>query len=398
MRIIHTSDWHIGQRLYGKERNEEHQLFFDFLLSTIIDTETDALIVAGDIFDVAYPSNSAEEIYFNFLTKLISTTCKTVIIIGGNHDSVSTLNAPKKILKHLNIHIFGGLEAENEKHFIPITYNKENVLIAAIPFLRDKDLVKSVAGQSYDEKIKNLREELVKLYSNALEKANEEFPNFTKIFTGHFHTDGSQLSDSEREIHFGNLGIVNAKNLPKVDYWALGHIHRPQIIGKNDKIRYSGSPIPLSFSERNDSKLILQLEILEQNINIKQIDVPISRYLKKIKGTFSEVKMELEIIEKSSFILLPWIEILIIEEKIEFEQKNEFIEFIAELNNCEILKYRFEAKNINQNENIKVPKSLDDMSTYDLFDHFLEKKGELASVELKHAYKEIIEQINKNSK
>ncbi len=392
MRIIHTSDWHIGQRLYSKERQEEHQFFFDFLLSKISELEIDALLVSGDIFDVAYPSNSSEEIYYNFLTKLIKTNCRTIIITGGNHDSISTLNAPQKILQHLNIYIFGGLESELSRHLIHFRKDNEDCVVAAIPFLREKDLIKSVPGQTYEARQDSIRNELINLYQSVYQISEEKYNKSIKIFMGHFHTDGSLLSESEREIHFGNLGVVNAGKLPKADYWALGHIHKPQIIAGNEFIRYSGSPIPLSFSERADKKSVVLINIEDGKLNTQNIEIPAYRLLKRIKGSFKEVGNELEKIKIETHNSMPWLEIVISEEEIDAQQISDFKEYLENLKNCEVLKYKFESTNTKTLDQ-PIPEKLEDISADDLFNYFASKKGIALNNEIISAYKEIVQQI-----
>ena len=393
MRILHTSDWHIGQRLYGNERISEQQLFHDWLIQTIEQKRIEALLIAGDIFDVAYPSNSALELYYSFLTRLHTTSCKNVIIIGGNHDSVSTLNAPKKILKHLNIQVFGGLESSIDAHFIEIKNKEKDVVIAAIPFLREKDIVDSLAGQDFYEKIETLKRSLLDFYHKIDVDLNKKYSNHLKIYTGHFYTSGSLLSDSERQIHFGNQGEISFSKLPKADYWALGHIHRPQKIGGNENVRYSGSPLPLSFSERKDNKILIELDIQENGLTINEIDIPKFRELKRIKGTFDEVFQQLGVLENKKPNLKHWIEILVKEDVLDLDKKHEFLNYIAKLENSEVLKYRFETKEAKSKIEKEEIKGVKDMSYKEIFDKLLEKKGIEKSNDLIMAYTQLVEQV-----
>ena len=397
MRILHTSDWHIGQRLYGNERILEHRLFNDWLIQTIEQKRIDALLIAGDIFDVAYPSNSALELYYGFLTQLVTTSCKNVIIIGGNHDSVSTLNAPKKILKHLNIQVFGGIESNIDSHFIEIKNKEKDIVIAAIPFLREKDIVESMAGQDFYEKIETLKRSLIDFYHKIDEELNKKYSNHFKIYTGHFYTSGSLLSDSERQIHFGNQGEISFSKLPKADYWALGHIHRPQKIGGYENVRYSGSPLPLSFSERKDNKILIELEVKENGLTINEIDIPKFRELKRIKGTFDEVFQQLNILENKKSDLKHWLEIIVKEDVLDLDKKHEFLNYIGELKNSEVLKYQFKTKEV-KSEIIKEEiKGVKDMGYQEIFNKLLEKKGIEKNNDLIMAYKQVVEQVLNNS-
>jgi len=396
MRILHTSDWHIGQRLYGNERISEHQLFIDWLIQTIEQKKIDALLIAGDIFDVAYPSNSALEVYYGFLTRLVTTSCKNVIIIGGNHDSVSTLNAPKQILKHLNIQVFGGVESPIDAHFVEIKNKEKDMVIAAIPFLREKDIVESMAGQDFYEKIETLKQSLIDFYQKTDEELNKKYSNHFKIYTGHFYTSGSLLSDSERQIHFGNQGEISFSKLPKADYWALGHIHRPQKIAGNETVRYSGSPLPLSFSERKDNKILIELDIQKNGLTISEIDIPKFRKLKRIKGTFDEVFQQLSILDNKKSNLKHWIEILVKEDVLDLDKKHEFLNYIAKLENSEVLKYRFESTEAKSEIEKEDVKGVKDMSYQEIFDKLLEKKGIEKNNDLIMAYTQVVEQVLNN--
>ena len=109
MRILHTADWHLGKRLEQSERTDEHQAFLDWLILTLQTENIDVLIVAGDVFDTGSPSNTAFEQYYGFLRRVKDTSCREVIIIGGNHDSISTLNAPSTLIKYFNVNIIGGV-------------------------------------------------------------------------------------------------------------------------------------------------------------------------------------------------------------------------------------------------------------------------------------------------
>ena len=146
MKIIHTSDWHIGHALYGRKRNEEHEKFLAWLAELIRMRHADALIVAGDIFDSGSPGGSAEQLYYDFLTSIIKSECASVVIISGNHDSPRRLAAPSGILKNLDIHVVG-LPAEPEQHVIELKNNEgiTKALCCAVPYLRKNEMVRLTA-------------------------------------------------------------------------------------------------------------------------------------------------------------------------------------------------------------------------------------------------------------
>jgi len=297
MKILHTADWHIGKTLYKYELNEDIQLFFEWLLNYISQEKIDVLLVAGDIFDMANPSNKDLKIYYDLLIKLHLLQTK-VIIIGGNHDSISLLEAPKDLLNSINIHVVGGGSDQLNDEVIPICdyMGKVQCVILAVPFLRDRDLRKSVDA-TQDQNKSEIEKVAIKLhYDQLLEIAMEKFGIKVPIIAmGHLHLQGAETSDSEREIHIGNLeGISATLFSDEIDYLALGHIHKPQKVGNRDKIQYSGSPVFLDFSERNYDKRVIQIELENHKIQeIKSVNIPKKRALKKFVGTYQEVENQL---------------------------------------------------------------------------------------------------------
>ena len=294
MKILHTSDWHLGQNFMGKSRESEHKEFLFWLHKKVIEEDINVLIVAGDIFDVNTPPNYALSLYYNFLKKLLETNCKYIIITAGNHDSVSTLKAPKELLSILNVHIIASGE-ENE--IIEINLNgKLAGVVCAVPFLRDKVIRKIKIGERAKDKNMSLTDGIKSYYNKSYTKAKDMIGDrdIPIIATGHLTTVGSKLSDSEREIYIGGkLHIDNEFLGKKFDYVALGHLHNNQVVGKNH-IRYSGSPIPLSFSEGTSNKKVNVITFKENIMVVKEISIPISRELKVIKGNLDYILIELE--------------------------------------------------------------------------------------------------------
>jgi exonuclease SbcD len=314
LKILHTADWHLGKSLHKYSLEPDNQLFLNWLIKQIRERKTDLLLVSGDIFDTANPKNSALAMYYEFLTELIPLNCR-VIITGGNHDSPSLLNAPRDILNLLNIAVVGTVTENIEDELITINDEANNPVlqVAAIPYLRDADIRKSVAGNSYDNQLKQISEG-IKTHYEAL--AEILIPDVPSIAMGHLYVQGVSTSDSEREVHtIGGVAAFTSDNFPEAfDYIALGHIHKPQRIADSDFIRYSGSPISLSFSERKDQKYIIELKLENGKLSIPElIDIPKFRELKRLKGTVDEVWKALEAYQ-SSFQLPTLMEILVEEE------------------------------------------------------------------------------------
>ena len=156
MNILHTSDWHIGKQLHKVDLSDDLELFFDWLLQTIKDKAIDLLLVSGDVFDQANPSQAAMTQYYGFLKRMIGSGCK-ILITGGNHDSAAVLNAPKDILSVLDVAVVGGATETISEVFFTYCKNNQKLVVAGVPFLKDRDIRKSVAGESYSDKIEQIR-------------------------------------------------------------------------------------------------------------------------------------------------------------------------------------------------------------------------------------------------
>jgi len=388
MKVLHTSDWHIGQKFMGKSREEEHKAFLSWLHKIIKKEDIDVLIVAGDIFDTGNPPNYALELYYNFLKQLFSIKNLYVIITAGNHDSISTLKAPKQLLEFMNVYVItSGDEDENE--LIPI-YKEEKLqgVVCAVPFLRDSIVRKAVSGQTVNEKESSLNDGIKQHYTNVYEEANSLITKLTKednlpiIATGHLTTVGSRTSESERDIYIGGTLDIGGDFLGKYfDYVALGHLHINQTVGCNH-VRYSGSPIPLSFSEANQKKKINIIEFKDNKVEVEEIEIPIKRKLQVIKGNLESIKSDL----KSCDDKTTWIEIHLNDENPMFA--NQAIREFADELNLIILAIKIDRtqKKLEAKE-LKVT-SLDELTPNDVFTRRLD----LEKIE----DKEFVEEINLN--
>lgn len=317
MKILHTADWHLGHRLHDQSQLEEQMLFLSWVKNYIIENNIDVLLISGDIFDTGSPSNQSLEMYYNFLVKLKPTSCKSIIITGGNHDSAGTLNAPKYILDALSIKVVGKATEHIEDEVFEIEINGERVIIGAVPYLRDGDIRRAVAGETFDELTDKYKTALINHYKASAEQC--KLINTTQapvIAMGHLFAIGGSISDSEQNIYVGTLGHIGAEDFPTYfDYIALGHLHRPQIIGENQKVRYSGSPHILSFSEINYEKNVVVLTIENNNISaINSTIIPRFREFYRLKGTMTECIAEFPSIISNVYELTPWVEIVLKED------------------------------------------------------------------------------------
>lgn len=300
MRIIHTSDWHLGQYFFTKTRAQEHQQFLDWLLAQIREQQVDAVIVAGDIFDTGSPPSYARELYNRFVVAIRDTQCQ-LIILGGNHDSVATLNESKSLLACLNTTVIANVHTETPQAPI-ILYQKNHTpgaLLCAIPYLRPRDMINSKSGQSGADKQGALKEAFADYYQRqyqaALDLRKQLNVNIPIIATGHLTTIGASVSDSVREIYIGTLEAFNATLFPPFDYIALGHIHRPQRVNKSGHIRYSGSPIPLSFDESAQQKSVCLIDFEQDKLaEMTLLPIPEFQLLRTLSGSLQEIATQLE--------------------------------------------------------------------------------------------------------
>ena len=274
--ILHTSDWHLGRRLYGRMRYEEFEAFLSWLQETISAQKVDVLIVAGDIFDTMTPSNRAQALYYEFLGKVSKLCCEHIVIVAGNHDSPTFLDAPSKVLKFLNVHVIGTAcdDLNDEVLVLDAVDGTPHCIIAAVPYLRDRDVRGSHAGESMDSKDANVIKGIRAHYDEvaSIAKARQEHlsdahqRHIPIIATGHLFAAGSKTTEDDgvRDLYVGSLGQISADMFDDgFDYVALGHLHVPQRVGGCEHIRYSGSPIAMGFGEAKQQKQVLLVEFGE---------------------------------------------------------------------------------------------------------------------------------------
>jgi exonuclease SbcD len=300
MKILHTSDWHLGQNFYTKSRKAEHQAFLDWLLQQVTAQQIDAVIVAGDIFDTATPPSYAREMYNQFVVDMHKAGC-TLVVLGGNHDSVSVLNETKSLLKQLNAYVVANTSEDAAEQVIPLRNRAGEVgaILCAVPFIRARDVLESSAGDSADAKQAALalaiKQHYQRLYTEA-QQLQAAQPNWVPIIaTGHLAAVGVTASESVREIYIGTLNGLQADTFPPADYIALGHIHRPQRVSKTLPIYYSGSPVALSFDELNHAKQVNMLAFSrDKTLQLELLEVPQFQPLTVLKGDLKTLEQSLQ--------------------------------------------------------------------------------------------------------
>ncbi|MEG1211199.1 MAG: exonuclease subunit SbcD [Leclercia sp.] len=294
MRILHTSDWHLGQNFYSKSRAAEHEAFLNWLLEIAQAQHVDAILVAGDIFDTGSPPSYARELYNRFVVNMQQTGCH-LVIVAGNHDSVATLNESREILAFLNTTVVAS--AGHAPQILKKRDGTPGAVLCPIPFLRPRDVVQSQAGYSGVEKQQHLLQAITDYYAQQYTDACQlrgDSP-LPIIATGHLTTVGASKSDAVRDIYIGTLDAFPAQHFPAADYIALGHIHRAQKIGGSEHIRYCGSPIPLSFDETGKSKCVHLVSFDDGKLScVESLEVPMTQPLAVLKGDLAAITEQLE--------------------------------------------------------------------------------------------------------
>ena len=400
IKILHTSDWHIGKQLSRIDFSEDMNMFFDWLIELIEKQSIDVLLMSGDLFDQANPSQQAMRQYYLFLKRMVKLDCK-VVLTGGNHDSVQVLNAPKELLEILDVKIVGGAPVEISELFIEVEKNDERLVIAAVPYLRDKDIRQSVAGETYDDKISQMRIGLRNYFESINSYYSANFSNLPFVMMGHLFVQGVSISESEREIQIGNQASIEANVFgDKANYVALGHIHRPQIVG-SDHIRYCGSPIPMSFSEKSDMKQIVIVDFDNGNVKIEPIEIPVFRKLITLKGSILDIKNKLDNYQKVS-VLSDLAELIVVEENENIESIQVLEQLLSEesFEGIELLKGKIEFKNKRKGTSdlLKNGEGIADFTPIELFQKRLAQDESIEDQsELMNAFRDLLEDLNQSN-
>ncbi|MFL4557859.1 exonuclease subunit SbcD [Yersinia kristensenii] len=401
MRIIHTSDWHLGQHFFTKSRAAEHQAFLHWLIEQIKENQVDALIIAGDIFDTGSPPSYARELYNRFVVELQPTNCQ-LIVLGGNHDSVSTLNESRDLLSYLNTTVIACAGNDLAQQVVILKNRQEQpaALLCAIPFLRPRDLVTSQAGESGGQKQLALQEAIAAhyqaLYQRAVELRAELGLPLPIIATGHLTTVGVTTSDSVRDIYIGTLDAFPAQAFPPADYIALGHIHRAQQVAKTEHIRYSGSPIALSFDELSKEKSVYLVEFSHQALaSVTPLFIPQFQPMQLIKGDLAQIEQQLT--EFADHQGLPvWLDIEVATQDYLTDIQRRIQALAAELP-VEVVLLRRSKEQRNNSIERQEKETLNELSVTDVFERRLALEADLAEPRqqrMRQMFDQVVEDIS----
>ncbi len=303
MKLLHTSDWHIGRVLNGRKRYAEYEAFLDWMAGLIEREDIDVLLVAGDVFDNATPSNRAQELYYRFLCRVAASANRQVVVTAGNHDSPSFLNAPRELLKFLNVHVVGCASENPEDELVVLTGpdREPRLIVCAIPYLRDRDIRIAEAGESVEDKELKIIEGIRSHYRMVCEAAEQKRSRMVKpvhvVAMGHLFAAGGQTVDGDgvRELYIGSLARVRSEVFPvSIDYLALGHLHVPQRVGGSDFMRYCGSPLPIGFGEAQQEKCLFLVEFSGNTPTVTNVPVPRFQDLKSVRGDWEYIARTLD--------------------------------------------------------------------------------------------------------
>jgi len=316
MRLLHTSDWHLGQTLHNYERTYEHQCFLDWLLDTLVEQEVDALLIAGDIFDTANPSAASQKQLYRFLQQARARSPRLdIVIIAGNHDSPGRIEAPGPLLEENGTSVIGHVmrradgQIDVARMLIPL-HDKHGAVQAwclAIPFLRPGDLprlpeAEDAQAPALDPYMAGIALLYQQAFALALEKRQ---PGQSILAMGHCHmVDGQASTDSERRIVIGGTEALPAGIFdPAIAYAALGHLHLAQRVGQKDHIRYCGSPLPLSFSEVGYQHQVLRID-LQDGVAREVTALPVPRAVELLRIPAKPAPLE-EVLTELAALDLP---------------------------------------------------------------------------------------------
>jgi DNA repair protein SbcD/Mre11 len=401
MRILHTSDWHLGQHFMGKTRQAEHQAFCAWLIDQVREHAVDAVLIAGDIFDTGAPPSYAREQYNRFIVELRGTGCE-LVVLGGNHDSVAMLGESKTLLAQLGTRVIPGVCELLDEQLL-VLHRRDGspgAILCGIPFIRPRDVLQSQAGQSAQDKQQSLQQAIQQhyqdLYALAEAKRAEQGGDLPIIATGHLTTVGASASDSVREIYVGSLEAFPTSAFPPAAYIALGHIHRPQKVGGLEHIRYCGSPIALSFDEAKQQKEVLLVELDSSGLRqITALPVPRFQPLLSLCGSLKELDGQIkQVAEQGSAEQPVWLEVLVGTDDYLSDLQLR-IAALCEGLPVEVLRIRRERGNASASLQGQAKETLDELSVDDVFAQRLssESLDETEQQRLLGLYQQVVSEL-----
>lgn len=402
MRILHTSDWHLGATIGGRKRYDEGEAFLSWLSGVIEDEKAEVLIMAGDVFDSGTPSNRALELYYRFLGRMARSSCRHIIITAGNHDSPSLLAAPRELLSALSIHVVGSATHNPSEQVFLLSDKTEtpSLIVCAVPYLRDSDIRTSQPGEMIGEKnaylIEGIREHYQEVCKTASDIRDREGGQIPIVATGHLFAAGGQSmgDDGVRDRAIGNILQVGTDVFPScIDYLALGHLHQPQLVGGRADRRYCGAPLVMGFGESTRQKEVIIADI-QPGIPVAPIPLKVPHYRRyaRITGTGQSV---LEQIREMQFSKgTTWVEVLLTDPVISLEEREELFR-VAAGSQVEIVRVKNTGVRETAMRSTTEEETLEELDPMEVFTRRLEAAGDSGddAEDLIVAYQEILTEV-----
>lgn len=372
MKILHTSDWHLGCALYGRRRDAEQAAFLDWLIECLRQEQVAVLLVAGDIFDSSLPGTRAQTLYYRFLHRA-AALCRHVVVIGGNHDSPSFLNAPSALLRTLNVHVIGAAcdDIAEEVRVLRTADGTPELIVCAVPYLRDRDLRVAEAGEGMEEKERKLIEGIRRHYATVAELAEQQRTalgvEVPLIALGHLFTAGGETveGDGVRALYVGSVAHVSSSIFSTLfDYVALGHLHVAQSVHRSGRVRYSGAPLPMGFGEAGQGKSLSLVDCADDGVSVRLLPVPVFQPLESLRGDWPTIAARLQ--ELADVRAPVWLEVVYTGEAVVGDLRERLEAAVAgsELEIVRVKNTRLQAQALSQQYDLETIQDLDPQEVF----------------------------------
>ena len=314
LRIFHSADWHIGKGLGNIDRTDDFRVFFRDLLAMIAERQPDVLLISGDVFDTSMPANSAQRLYYDFMRSLEGTSVRATIVTAGNHDSQRFLEAPRALLETLRCYVAG--DTVESQTFVLRDDGAPYLAVAAVPYLREGDVRRGTMDDTDTDRAQRFEAGVRAHYDAVHSLLMDELKGarVPLVAMGHLFVTGSKMKpnsdpvESDGSVYVGTLRNVTADAFgDRWDYVALGHIHHGQEVKAKVPMRYSGSPVALSYSHMTYHHHIVEVTFDETGaMSVEELPVKQPRHFVQVKGTLDELKAGID--QAGATYVMPFVE------------------------------------------------------------------------------------------
>ena len=315
LRIFHSADWHIGKGLGNIDRTDDFRVFFKDLLAMIAERRPDVLLISGDVFDTSMPANSAQRLYYDFMRSLEGTSVRATIVTAGNHDSQRFLEAPRALLETLRCYV-AGETVESQTFVLRDDDGAPYLAVAAVPYLREGDVRRGTMDDTDADRAQRFEAGVRAHYDTVHSLLTDELKGARVpiVAMGHLFVTGSKMKphsdpvESDGSVYVGTLRNVTANAFgDRWDYVALGHIHHGQEVKAKVPMRYSGSPVALSYSHMTYHHHIVEVTFDETGaMSVEELPVKQPRHFVQVKGTLDELKAGID--QAGATYVMPFVE------------------------------------------------------------------------------------------